>query len=69
MMFRQGTIAADRYLIATPIFNFTIPSTLKAYTDLSFIYAHSLQKHPEASEEGLTSARESIQSAIDDALS
>jgi FMN-dependent NADH-azoreductase len=42
MMFRQGTIAADRYLIATPIFNFTIPSTLKAYTDLSFIYAHSL---------------------------
>ncbi|MEG4999108.1 FMN-dependent NADH-azoreductase [Microcoleus sp. B4-D4] len=120
-------IAADRYLIATPIFNFMVPSTLKAYidqivrigrtvvmdgnnfqgllqdkkvlviasqggnyqcgtpdaalnhlepylrtvfgfmgiTDMSFIYAHSLQKHPEAREEGLASARESIQGAID----
>jgi FMN-dependent NADH-azoreductase len=26
-------IAADRYLIATPIYNFTVPSTLKAYID------------------------------------
>jgi FMN-dependent NADH-azoreductase len=26
-------LAADRYLIATPIFNFTVPSTLKAYID------------------------------------
>jgi FMN-dependent NADH-azoreductase len=119
-------IAANRYLIATPIFNFTVPSTLKTYidqivrigrtvvmdgnnfkgllqnkkvlvitsqggnyqsgttdaalnhlepylrtifefigiTDMSFIYAHSLHKNPEAREAGLTSAREAIQDAI-----
>lgn len=118
--------AADRYLIATPIFNFSVPSTLKAYidqivrigrtvamdgdkfkgllqnkkvlvvvtqggnyqtgtpdaalnhlepylrtvfgfigiTDVSFIYAHSLQKSHETREQGLASAREAIQNAI-----
>ncbi len=119
-------LAADKYLISTPIFNFSVPSTLKAYidqivrigltvamdgdkfkgllqnkkvlviaaqggnyqsgttdaalnhlepflrtvfgfmgiTDMSFIYAHSLQKNHEAREAGLTSAREAIQGAI-----
>lgn len=35
-------------------------------TDMSFIYAHSLQKNPEAREEGLAGAREAIQGAIED---
>lgn len=33
-------------------------------TDMSFIYAHSLQKSSENREAGLASAREAIQSAI-----
>jgi hypothetical protein len=33
-------------------------------TEMGFIYAHSLQKNPEARAVGLTDAREAIQSAI-----